>query len=457
MPFAAPSFLENEENKKQGGGQFNVSGQSTSFSTGVPGQQGAAKPQKGSGSKFANIQSYLSANQDQGNQMGGQIASQVDADASDATNKINSIKQQAPQVKAYDPNEAYKNVTSLNDQQKQDYNQAKAGYKGPNQLGDVQGFSDAQSSFNKASSQVANVGTEQGQQALLKQTYRRPSYTGGENALDQTIIQNSSGSRKGFEDLKSKYSGLNNLFDTTANDLGNAINTSKTTALNNQKAIASGEEKAMADLMDPIRARAQAQTGDNARRASAIQADIADEILSQDTLDALGLNVGQKLYNLDLSNYLTPDQTQVGVNNAATNDERQKYAALTALINGTAGNEITADGQAINPYSFDKDRLDKDIASKDAEFEKFKNTYSGGYLDFLAKNNLATRWGLPTGGAFWNRINGMNMNQLQNELTGLQAPGYQRDYDQDFLVQTIPQYMSYLQNQFGANRRIQKG
>ena len=75
MPFAAPSMNDDEmqKQKDKNGAQPNVSGESTSFSTGVPGQETAgSKHISGSGAKFANIQGYLDANKSQGDQMGQQ-------------------------------------------------------------------------------------------------------------------------------------------------------------------------------------------------------------------------------------------------------------------------------------------------------------------------------------------------------------------------------------------------
>jgi hypothetical protein len=372
MPYAAPSLMEEDElKKKEQNGGVNISGESTSFSTGVPGQEASgAKPKTGSGAKFANIQSYLSANQQQGNQMGEKIAGDVSQNADQAIDKTNQFQAAAPKVDAYDPTDAYKNVTSLNDQQKSQYNTAKAGYQGPQQLDQVAGYGDAQSATAKAAGQVQNAKTEEGQRALLKDTYKRPSYSAGENALDQTIMQNSAGSKQGFENLAQKYSGINSIFDTASQSVGNAVNQSKQTGLANQKAINEGEAQAMTGLIDPIKARAAQQTAQNASRIKAVGEDVTDDVLSADTLEMLGLNDGQKLWDMNLGSYLSPDHTEVGVNNAANADERARYAALTALINGQSGNEITADGKAINPVKFNRGQFDSDYAAKTAEMDR---------------------------------------------------------------------------------------
>lgn len=422
MPFAAPIMSEEEELKNKNQNGVNISGESGTFSTGVPGQNAgdSSKPQKGSGDKFANIQSYLDANKDQGDQMGAKVAGDVSQSADTATQKVQDFTQKAPKVEAYDPSAAYQNVTTLSDQDKSAYNQAKGGYKGPQTVDQVEGYQDTQKAASQAASQVQNAGTEQGQRELLKQTYARPSYSAGENALDQTIVQNSPNSRKGFEDLSQKYAGINSLFDNASTDIGGKVNQSITQGLANQRAIAEGEAKVLPDILNPIRARADQQTKDNVARIGTISEDLGDDVLSDDTLAMLGLGEGQKLWDMNLSNYLTPNYTEVGINNAATADERAKYAALTALINGTAGNEITADGQAINPLTFNREQFDSDFAGKSAEMDRIakaaslkanqyvdrdgtgdpfgETPYSGSVnlADYLARGEEAFKYVLPT-------------------------------------------------------------
>ncbi len=375
MPYAAPSFQDMDDDKKQNPGQgVSVSGDTSSFSTGVPGQDASSggKDQNGSGDKFANIQSYLDVNKDQGNQMGQKIQGDITQNAETAKTDVNSLASKAPQVQAYDPNAAYNNVLNLSDADKQQYNTAKAGYKGPQTVDQVDGYGDTQKAVSKASAQVQNAGSEQGQRQLLKDAYQRPSYTGGENALDQTIVQNSPDAKKGYEDLRQKYSGLSSMFDNTAQDVGSKINTSIGNGLANQQAIAKGEAQVVPGLLNPIQQRASDQNKYNQSVIGSLNNDIGHDTMSGDTISRLGLNDGQNLYDLNLSKYLNVDGTQVGVNNAATADERAKYAALTNLIDGKNGDAITSDGKAINPYTFNKDQFDKDFAAKDSNAKTAK-------------------------------------------------------------------------------------
>lgn len=98
-------------------------------------------------------------------------------------------------------------------------------------------------------------------------------------------------------------------------------------------------------MINPIQARATQATADNKALADRVLADAQDETLSDETMALLGLSEGQNTYGTNLSNYITPDYTQVGLNNAATADERAKYQALAAMIGDDSMNQITADGK----------------------------------------------------------------------------------------------------------------
>jgi hypothetical protein len=372
MPFAAPSMMDDEKLKaeeKNGNTGVNVSGTSNTFSTGVPGQegQGGGKQTHGSGDKFANIQSYLDANKQQGDQMGQKVASGVESNAQLAQSKIGSYEAAAPKVQAYDPNQAYQKLGGLSDQEKSQYNEAKSGYKGPQTQDQVAGYSEAQAASNKAAEEAKQAGTQQGQAQLLKQTYARPDYSAGQNALDQTIVGSSSVAKQGFEDLNKKYSGLNDLFGKAATNVGNQINSNIKTALSNQQAIAKGESDQWNNLINPIQSRVDEYNKYQPGMIDQILNEAKTGALTNDSLNLLGLNEDQKTYGLDVSSYINPDRTAAGLNNLATQDERNKYAALQALIGDPTRAQITADGKAITPISFDSAKFNREVAMKEKE------------------------------------------------------------------------------------------
>lgn len=378
MPYAA-KFNYDDPNKPQ-----NVSGTQGAEAVGIPGQE-SSKPQKGSG-QYANIQSYLEANKDQGAQMGEKVAGDVESKATDAQGRVSAFQSVAPKVNAYDPNEAYSRLNNLDDETKTQYNTAKAGYKGPDSVEQIGGYTDAAKASQEAYQKVKNAGNELGQQELLKQSYARPQYSAGENRLDQVLLQNAPGSKQKLEGLSQKYAGLDNLFKNASESAGNQLAEAKRQALLNQQAIQTGEESQWKGLIDPIKARADQMNIDNPALVNRITQDASDEILSKEALEKLGLNVGQRTYGLNLQNYLNPNIRQLGLSDAATAEERAKFQALNALTG--AGRSDIGEAEAYNPLSFDRARFDQDFTAADKAFrerarqQNFSTTIDGNELDF---------------------------------------------------------------------------
>lgn len=370
MPFAAP-IQTDEEKKNQEGQSQNVSGVSGGFAgTNVPGQEAGSQKKQGSG-KYTNIQQYLDANKQQAGQMGSQIAQNVEGQAQEAQQKVGALDTQAPKVEAYNVNEKIQQAPQMTDVEKQQYKTVKktGGYTGPATVDQVSGYQEAQKASQKAAQNVANAGTESGQQELLKQQYNRPSYSAGQNRLDQVLLQNSADSRSQLENLSNKYSGIDKLFDTTTQKVGTAINEAQKQALANRQAFAGAEEQARKAFIDPLQKRAQETMLSNADLQKRVAADLQDEVLSQETMDLLGLNEGTRLFDTDLSKYLNVDQTQLGANDVATQEERQRYKMLADLFEDPTMNQITQDQVARKPVSIN-DQLALDIAAKQRAFDE---------------------------------------------------------------------------------------
>ena len=445
MPYA-PSNLQDEEKKKDEQGGTNVSGSSTSFSTNVPGQDAAtATKDKTSSGQYANIQSYLDANKDQADQMGSNISQNIENKGAEAQTAVTDYGSKAPKVAAYDPNAALGKVTTLSDQEKQDYKAQRAtgGYTGPDTFDAMEGYKDAAEKSAKASVLAKNAATEVGQQQLLKDTYARPSYTAGQNKLDQVLLQGSEGSKQALQGVSQKYSDLDKLFSDAQNKVGGAINESKAQALANKQNISAAEKAAREGLINPIQQRAAEQNAANQALISRVTGDVSDDVLGQDVLSQLGLNEGQNLYDLNLSNYLNTDATQVGLNQAANADERAKYAALAGLFDDASMNQIDANGKPINAVSFDNSRFTSDLGKKQAEYE---NSYNNERVFPFAFSQ-----------------NGPSMSTAKEVETGIE--NYKN------LINTDPnnagRYQSFIntgqkqlddyKNKFAVNRKISKG
>lgn len=370
MPYAPISKQKQEELNQpkpiSGGG-------GASFQDVVPGQE---KSQKSSG-QYANLQQYIQANQPQAQEMGQKVAGDVQSKASEAESKLGQFEQAKPQaVQAFDPNQYIQDAPRLSQEQKTQFQQQRktGGYTGPQQLEQVSGYKEAQQAAQKASDAAKMAGTETGQQDLLKQTFARPSYTQGQVKLDQVLLGGNQQAKQGLSDLSQRYSGLYDQFNTKAQEAGSAINQANQQALANKQAIEAAIPKAFTDLLNPIEERARQQNLLKPQIQQEIFGDISDDALLESTLQRLGLSEGQKLYDVDLASYLTPNQTQLGVNDVANADERAKYKALADLFQDQTRTQIGDQGLSQDAFNFDKQRFERDVQAKGQEYERAYNS-----------------------------------------------------------------------------------
>lgn len=367
MAFLAydPNLDPNKKQQEQQQGPSNVSGASTTFDNQPPGSQ-AGKP-KTSG-QFTNIQAYLNANKEQATQMGSQVAGRVEQGAQEAQTNIGKFANEKQTVNTVNPNQYLANPAAANKTEYQALRQT-GGYSGPDAIDKTQNYQAAAQSAQKATDLVKASGTEDGRMNLLQETYKRPTYSRGQQKLDQVLMQNDAASKDRFADINQKYSNISSMFDNTANEVGNSINQAKQTAAQNKQALLAAETQARKDLIDPIQKRAQDAYANNTGLIDRVNADLSDDVLSEETLANLGLAEDQSLFDLSLGSYLTPDRTQVGLDNVATADERSRYTALAALLDDPTMSQITANGKSITPISFNKDQFTKDLGTKQTEYQ----------------------------------------------------------------------------------------
>lgn len=459
MPFV---IGDEEQKKKDQGEQQNISGSSTSFNVNVPGQTEKPGGPKSSG-QYQNIQKYLQANQPQGEAMGQKVASNVEQTAEQAKTLGGQLQSSIKGPEAYDPSKVLSNLPSATEEEKKTYQTTKAsgGYTGPSDITEASGYGEFEKQKARAGEQLAQSKTDVGQQELLKQTYARPSYTRGATALDQTLLQQSTGGRAAIEGLGSKYSDLLSTLGGYETGTQEAINQAKTIAGQNIAAFDPAEKAAQASIIDPLTKRAQEANVRDVENYNAYLADLADLNLKQSTLDALGLGVGTSTYGLDLGSYVSPQVGQASIQNIATQDELNKYNQLMDFLNQNSG-LLPRQLDAYKGTSVDKERLAADLAAKQAEFENFARnksylanlgTVSAGDL-FSDIENAAQQGNLGNQGAvtqttssLYDILNsGMTPEQYVNTL-GLQGYSLQ---NRDDIINQINADL----NQYNYNKKI---
>lgn len=472
MPFALKPQEENKNNQ-QAGGPPSVSGVSTSFSTGLPGQEATKKGGPKSSGQYTNIQSYLEANKPQAEQMGQGLAQKAEQKGQEAQQKIQSFAGQAPKMEAYDPTKALQGAQGLSEAQKQQYKEFKqtGGYKGPGSAQEIQGFEETQKAAQEAGGLASNLGSEAGQTAALRQAYARPTYSAGQSRLDQALLQGAEGSKQAMQQAYQKYGKLADMFGQTYQDVQSGIDTAKQQALANKEALLKQEQETFSGLLNPIQQRAQAAMAARPKEYQDIMSDVADTTLSEKTLGQLGLAEGTKLYDLNLADYIKANEGQLGLEQAATAEERSKYQALRDLVGDQSRMELGAEGaQDLSPVMFAKDQLMKDIAGKQKEYETLvgKSASMNPLVQQLGTMGAIDWSGL--GGKIQGAVDTPDEIKAYLDIINTQAPGSQyggiRNWYQDAqsggggaigaAYKQLQDYINSVQS-FGGDRVIRKG
>lgn len=351
--------------------------------TGAPGGTLAGPKQSATSGRYANLNQYLSSNKEQAQKMGSDVAGSVEQKGQAAQAGIEKVAGAAPKVQEFNPDKFFTAPETLTPESKQEYQTFKqtGGYTGPQKIEDVEGYSEAMKGLEAGKAAKA-LGTEPGQIATLQEQYARPSYQKGQQTLDQLLMQGEPVSKQKMADVSQKYSGLEDLLSGALTKTGGDISAAKTKALTARQALPSAEQAAWQALLSPIEKRAAEQTKANQDLYSRIQEDIQDNILNPETMHLLGLKSGEDLYDFGLSGYVKPDLTQIGVDQAATADERARYGALADLLQDPTRTQITSGGAGVTPVSFDRERFREDVSKKKIEEQgiidsKFSGLMSG--------------------------------------------------------------------------------
>lgn len=360
---ADPFDTSNSNNQDQPG----QTGQGTNSAPTIGGQSAIAnggssnsssQPISSSGS-FQNLSKYINANKgfnaDNGG-LAGTVSNNINNQAQQAQQNVqgaqNLFNTQAQQnVSGFNNTDAVNQAvqdpyafTQNNPQGTQQVIAAEnAQYTGPKGFEDLQG----QQSLANLSIQNANVNdlanqtkTQSGQYNLLRQMFGTPSYTGGQQNLDQLIMNNAPGAQNQFAGARQQ-----------ANDTSQALNTSQqqaqqqaqqNTQLANQvQASTRGElNNAVLNANTNINNEVtNAQTAQD-KYTQDLQTALKSGHLTADQYQALGgdqsgLTSGMSMYNIDPTQYITNGlaPTAQGV---ATTADYNKIAALNQLMGGGA-------------------------------------------------------------------------------------------------------------------------
>lgn len=291
--------------------------------------------QQKQGSGYTNIQKILEANKQ--NQLGQNVASNVQQAGQQAQGGIQQSQQQFQQQTGQNQFNTNANQsliqkglmdpTSLTPQEQQQFQTLISGqYAGPTQLGnqDVLG---AKTQYAQQLGQA--LGSAGGQVGLLQQLFNKPTYTSGQQNLDQLLLSQTGG--PALTQAKRSVMGLGQQLGTA--EAGAQAQGQEQTG----QAQGFGQDtqqqfgKTVGDINTQLTQQAQkAQTDRDAAYQKAIS-DLQSGNITQAEASMLGISGGQQFTGDVLKNigsFLTEDPTKASAQNVAN---AQDYAKIDAL------------------------------------------------------------------------------------------------------------------------------
>lgn len=352
-----------------GGGSGIVSGGNVGGGAAPPTPNSNANQPSTSGS-WTNLNSYLSANEDQGQEIGSQIANTINSQGQNTQNEIQNTNQgfnQSVQNGSVTENSGAVNQAiqdasdiqvgqnlSVADQAAFDQ-QANASYSGPTDFTQSGGYSQAALDAGTAANTAQEAGTESGQDVLLQNQFNNAStngYNQGEQNLDQLLLEGSGGGNA-VTQAANQWSGLSNVLNNDVNTGDAAAAQAQTetqqAATDALAAFNTGRTAADTSVQNYLNnAQANYSTDFNGLQAALNGYNESGDLnLTAQEAAMLGLNTNQPLYNLYQQAGLGNMVTQAGFN-AAEEITPAQQAELAALDQLGAGAGQTATNQYAN-------------------------------------------------------------------------------------------------------------
>ena len=231
MAYVSTNQQDNDQNENGGvqalssGGGL-LGGGGTGSANASNGSQ-ATTSQTGSG--FANLKSYLDANQTATESLADNVTSRLGEERDQLTSKISNagdaFKSALDDRKAINNDlisQAQTNLGGLNDDQIGTLRNVKDGiYDGPSSINDTDNIRDINNDYSKLLDRSNLTSNEVGRSSLLNEYTENPTY--GQNSLDQYLLQNNSYAKNKLEDFRNQVQGdqtkIDGLVTRTQNDV----------------------------------------------------------------------------------------------------------------------------------------------------------------------------------------------------------------------------------------------
>jgi len=389
---------------------------SASSSPGAP-----ATPAPGAGTSsgsFTNLKSYIDANKNfnkDGGGLAGKVVSnltnqgdKVKSDVQGATAAFNTQKdaqvgqmQQGAglvQQAVVDPNafvQNQQNVDSL-------ATARDAAYTGPRSLADLEGQQNQgvlQARADNFSTSVDQGKTEKGRFNLLRNMFGRPSYTSGQQNLDNLLIQ-------GQKDQIQKINNTGRLASDVNRTLAqgsDAAAQSGSQAVLDAQGIRQQTRQALNDRVSAenatIQTQLQAAQDQQNRALYSAAKGLKSGVISEADAARFGINSGERTFGTNLASLLRRGEDPTQLNTASAENFAQ-MAALNKLLGG--GDALSEESSKIipqfsdasqagkfdpNSYGFDKNSLSINSQSAQSQYNSAIDRELQNYIKNINANN----------------------------------------------------------------------
>jgi len=331
-----------------------------------PGANTATSPAKAkkpaSSGAYNNIQKYINANKgfnaEQGGLAGkivGNIGGQVQNTQQNLQGVSNAFKQQAEEnVAKFNHQDVVGNaladpsafVESANPEQMQAFTAARdAQYTGPKGIQDIQGAGAIRAQTANVKSLVNQGQSEAGRFNLLKQMFGNNQYSGGQQNLDNLLIQSDRGQMKKIQGARQAAAGLDNTFNKAGLQAQQTAQQNKSLADQIQSSTRSGLNRSVLDANKGVEERLQKTIQDQNQMVQKAREQLAAGNLDMDVYDALGgeklgLKAGQHLYGVDPNSFINKGADPTAQQVASANDYA-RFNALSRLMGGVANTDAS--------------------------------------------------------------------------------------------------------------------
>lgn len=344
-------------------GPVSVSGQAATINSSNTAPNPVAAKGSNSG-RFTNISNYLKANQ--GSNLAGKVAGNIENQSNQVRDALNQSKNQfseqaqAGRVQGNQNlvNEAIQDPNSFaaNQEKLQQFERLRdAQYKGPQEL---QGVQKLGSDVENLQSLTKQTGTEGGRFNLLRTMFNKPTYSGGQQKLDNLLMQTN-------QDQLNKLRGSNVITSRINQDLNNS---SKLAADQGNQLAAEAQNiqystrKALSDEETARQNDLNFRLNDIASKRGDAQKSFTDLLkegkMTSADLAKFGVDPNQGLYGLtndQLLNYMSTGK-EANKYNIASADDYSRFDALSKLAGKDntylAGQYKDQAGTLDDPYGF---------------------------------------------------------------------------------------------------------